>query len=472
MINEVMKVITESGGLPLFVGGCVRDSILELNPKDIDVEVFGLSPEQLIEVLKRFGKVDEVGVSFGVIKLTTENEDFDFTLPRRDNKKGTGHKGFDVEVDHTMTLKEAASRRDFTINSISRNVEGHLSDPFNGIEDLQNQILRATSDHFGEDPLRVLRGFQFCGRFQLTPDPYTTIACESLLPEYVTLPMDRIHRQWVNWALKSTKPSMGLDFLRKCGWISLYPELNALINCQQDPEWHPEGDAWTHTLHVVDAASEIATRDQLNDQDRLELILGALCHDLGKPSTTIMDRGRWRSPNHAHEGVPLTVSFLRSIGFVGQSELGSIVKRISRLVHCHMDHIGVKANDRFVKRLSQRVAPSNLVQLVKLIEADHSGRPPLPKHCPEVGMDILSIGARLNITQDQPVPILQGRHLIGAGLTPAPNFKTLLNKSYDAQLDGLVDSVESALQFLGLVNQPKPSTGDKDVNDSDSPPTS
>lgn len=460
MINDIMGAIIEANGLPLFVGGCVRDSLLDLSPKDIDIEVFGLSPEQLIEVLKRFGKVDTVGVSFGVVKLTTTNQDFDFTLPRRDSKVNAGHKGFSVVVDHTMTLKEAASRRDFTINSISRNIEGHLSDPFNGIEDLQNNILRATSDHFSEDPLRVLRGFQFCGRFQLTPDPYTTIACESLLPEYVTLSMDRIHNEWVKWAIKSTKPSMGLEFLRKCGWIALYPELNALIGVAQDPEWHPEGDVWAHTLHVVDAAAEIAIRDQLNDQDRLELILGALCHDLGKPSTTVFDRERWRSPNHAHEGVAPTVSFLRSIGFVGQSELGSIIKRISRLVYCHMDHIGVKANDRFVKRLAQRVAPSNLVQLVKLIEADHSGRPPLPKHCPQVGIDILTIGAGLNITKDQPVPILLGRHLIVAGLTPAQNFKALLNKSYEAQLDGLVDSVESALQYLGLANQPKPSSGE------------
>lgn len=466
MINDIMGAIIEAKGLPLFVGGCVRDSLLDLSPKDIDIEVFGLSSNELIEVLKRFGKVDTVGVSFGVVKLTTTNQDFDFTLPRRDNKKGSGHKGFDVEVDHTMTLKEAASRRDFTINSISRNIEGHLSDPFNGIEDLHNNILRATSDHFSEDPLRVLRGFQFCGRFGLTPDPYTTIACEGLLPEYVTLSMDRIHSEWVKWALKSTKPSMGLDFLRKCGWISLYPELKALIECPQDPVWHPEGDVWAHTLHVVDAAADISIRDQLNDQDRLELILGALCHDLGKPSTTVFERGRWRSPNHAHEGVAPTVSFLKSIGFVGQSELGAVVKRISRLVHCHMDHIGVKANDRFVKRLAQRVAPSNLIQLVKLIEADHSGRPPLPKHCPQVGTDILSIGAKLNITKDQPVPILQGRHLIGVGLKPSKEFKSLLNKSYDAQLDGLVDSVESALQYLNLSQE------NNDGNDSNSPPTS
>lgn len=451
-IDAITNAIIMGGGRPFFVGGCVRDELLGLNPKDIDIEVYGLNYEQLSLILSDFGKVDVVGVSFGVIKLTTDFGDFDFSLPRKDSKNGIGHKGFDVTVDQSLTVKEAAARRDFTINAITKDTNGKIHDPYLGVLDLHHNILRATSPQFVEDPLRVLRGMQFCGRFELDVESKTAQMCKSLLGEYKSLAKDRIREEWIKWATKSVKPSKGLQFLVDTGWIKLYPELLDMINCPQDPEWHPEGDVWAHTMHVVDAAAEIATRDQLSDELRLELIFGALCHDMGKPSTTKMEDGRLKSKRHALVGVGPTMSFMEKIGFIGENHLRGVVLKVSKLTLCHMDHVGIEENpsNGFVNRLSDKVSPSKISQLVRLMEADHSGRPPLPKKRPEVCGRILKIAEALNVQNKRPVSILMGRHLVELGMKPGIHFRALLDKAYEAQLDGQITDVDSALTFLQL----------------------
>jgi len=443
-LKLILDSITTSGGNPYLVGGCVRDEILGIkNSKDIDVEVYGLSADELITVLKPFGKVDCVGVSFGVIKLTTPDDDFDFTLPRRDSKVADGHQGFTVEVDHNMTITEAASRRDFTINSISKDCDGNLFDPFGGVEDLKNRVLRATSDKFAQDPLRTLRGFQFASRFNLTVDPSTSLMCKSLLSEAHTISTERIYGEVLKWALKSVKPSAGLYFLRDTKWIELFPELHALVGLPQDAEWHPEGDCLTHTSLVCDAARDIAVRDKLNDDDRLVLMLAALCHDLGKANTTVMRDERWRSPGHAEEGADLTRSLLARMGF-GES----VVKKVVPLVVEHMSHIGVEPNNRLVRRLAVRVAPSNIAMLVRLIEADHSGRHPLPKGVPATAAKIQELSEGLDLMTGKPDPIVKGRHLVAMEMEPGPKFKDILDRCYQAQLDGEFHTLEDGLALV------------------------
>lgn len=452
-MQNILDAIVNNGGNPLFVGGCVRDELLNIQSKDIDVEVYGLDANKLIQVLEQFGKVDQVGVSFGVIKLTTETDDYDFTLPRIDNKVGVGHTGFEVIVDHTLTPYEAAARRDFSINAIGKDVNGNLIDPYNGQMDLQNRVLRATSSHFAEDPLRVLRGFQFAGRFNMKVESETSVLCQQLMSEYNTLASERIFGEWEKWALKSTKPSAGLKYLVDTGWIKLYPELDAICDLDQDPEWHPEGCVLTHTGLVCDAAAEIATRDQLCDEERLVLIFGGLCHDLGKATTTHVSNGRIVAPGHAEAGIEPTISLMNRIGFVGDNKLKKVVDQVVKLVAEHMAHINIEPNPRIVRRLAVRTNPSNLNQLVRLIEADHSGRHPLPKCCPENALQILTIAKQLEIEASVPKPIVMGRHLIEHfNMTPGPEFKLVLDRCYQAQLDGKFDNIESGLLFVTSEN--------------------
>jgi tRNA nucleotidyltransferase (CCA-adding enzyme) len=310
MIERIYKAIQEAGGKPYRVGGSVRDQIMGHTPKDVDTEVYGISTDTLIAILARFGKVNAVGASFGVIKLRVGDEEFDFSLPRRDNKTGNGHRGFMVEVDHAMTVTEAAARRDYTINAISIAPDGTIVDPYNGVADLKAGILRHTSAAFAEDPLRVLRGMQFAGRMNLTTTRETAAMCFSVRGEYDTLAKERVWGEWLKWATKSIVPSKGLEFLYATKWVYLYPELSALIGVPQDPIWHPEKNGvWGHTKHVCDAAAAIARREGLNEEDTAILVFGALAHDQGKPNTTKRSEasGRWIAPAHPEIGEPLSL---------------------------------------------------------------------------------------------------------------------------------------------------------------------
>jgi tRNA nucleotidyltransferase (CCA-adding enzyme) len=199
MIERIYKAIQEAGGIPYRVGGSVRDQFRGVAPKDIDTEVYDISKEKLMEILRRFGRVDVTGVRFEVIKLWIDGKDYDFSLPRRDSKSGRGHKGFVVKADAKMTVKEAAYRRDYTINSISIAPSGAIVDPYNGVADLEAGILRHTSASFGEDPTRVLRGMQFCARFDLTVTRETAAVCFGIRDEYETIAKEMVWTEWYKW---------------------------------------------------------------------------------------------------------------------------------------------------------------------------------------------------------------------------------------------------------------------------------
>lgn len=237
-MDNIFSAIKQAGGSALIVGGFVRDTLLNLTPKDRDVEVYGLTPDRLLSILSNFGEVDSVGKSFGILKLNYQGEILDFSLPRRENKSGAGHKGFDVSVDPFMSVKEAASRRDLTINSLAMTPNGDILDYFGGVRDLQAQILRHTSPAFSEDSLRVLRVMQFASRFGFSVDPDTISLCKGLSP--ADLPAERIAEEFRKWSL-GIKPSLGLQFLVDSGWINYWPVLADMIGCEQDSGYHPEG---------------------------------------------------------------------------------------------------------------------------------------------------------------------------------------------------------------------------------------
>ena len=243
--SELLCIITaikEAGGNCYLVGGCIRDAVLGKESKDIDIEVYNISHDDLVNVLSKFGKVNTVGKQFGVTKLTTESDDYDFAFPRRDNKVGVGYTGFTVEVDSNMSIEEAASRRDFTFNTLMYDVlEDELIDVFGGKQHLLDGKLVATSDKFAEDPLRVLRGMQFAARFNLEVDDKTAKLMASLLDEYSALSIERVWEEWYKWATKSVVPSKGIQVLIDSNWLSLLPELMAMKDVPQEPKWHPEG---------------------------------------------------------------------------------------------------------------------------------------------------------------------------------------------------------------------------------------
>ncbi len=446
-------------GRPRLVGGCVRDWLLDIEPKDFDVEVPGCTFEQLHRALAPYGSTDIVGRSFGVIKLRLPSpagpdappNEYDFSLPRRESKTGSGHRGFAIAPEPDLTDAEAAARRDFTINSIAYDpFENTLIDPHHGRDDLHARILRHTSPAFTEDPLRVLRAFQLAARFDLTLAPETAALCRSIQATHTELPLERIWAEWAKWAEKSTKPSRGLAVLRETNWITHYPEINALVDCPQDPEWHPEGDVYIHTAHCCDALVRQPTWAASPPHLRLRRHLAVLAHDFGKPPVTAFaerrGRVRWISPGHEAAGGPLADTFLARIGATT-----TLADEIRPLVQNHLAHHHGSGTltDARLRRLARDLAPSNIEDLVVVMYADHDGRPPL--YSPESLTLIHQLqdrAAQLALADSAPQPILLGRHLISVGHVPSPRFRSLLDAAFEAQLDGAFHDEPSAIEWL------------------------
>ncbi len=431
-----------------FVGGCVRDWLAGRSCKDFDVEVFGVSYDQLVGALARWGRTDLVGRSFGVVKLTTSRGAvYDFTVPRRDSKVAPGHKGFQITFDPSITPKEAAARRDFTINALMYDPRrGELLDFFGGTEDLKRRVLRHTSPAFAEDPLRVLRGMQFAARFDLRAAPETVALSRRIKSGYGELAVERVREEWFKWAEKSAVPSAGLKFLQQTEWLEHFPEVNALIGTPQDPEWHPEGDVFVHTCHCCDAMATLPEWQAADAESRIVYMLAILAHDFAKPATTQEAErdGRIRvvSPGHEEAGGPLTEAFLARIN----APL-AVRDRVLPLVVNHLAHLQ-PVTDRSVRRLARRLEPENIHGLSLVITADHFGRPPKPRIVPESLTELQARAAALQVQAAAPKPVLMGRHLIELGLAPGKEFGVLLDAAYDAQLEGKFFDRHQALRWL------------------------
>jgi len=437
-ISSLANLCVAAGGKAYLVGGSVRSALLKETVNDFDVEVFGLEPPVVESILRKISGIIKVGKSFGVYKL--EKLPIDVGLPRRERKSGTGHRGFEVDIDPNMTLPEAARRRDFTINAIYYDIFEHrLEDPLGGIPDLQSRLLRHCSDRFPEDPLRVLRAMQFASRIPATVAEETIEMCRGLTPE--GLSKERFYNEWEKLILMGKEPSRGLQFLQECGWLRFFPELEALVHCPQDPEWHPEGNVWIHTLHALDAFA----RKRIGDREE-DLVVGlaVLCHDFGKPATTVSEDGRIRSPGHEKAGLRPTRSFLERLNIPGR-----IIEGILPLIKCHMRPTELHrqhSSQSAVRRLARDCG--RLDRLLRVVEADASGRPPLPN---DVGPSIEWVrdqAERLNVSQSGPKALLGGKDLIKRGWETGPQMGVFLKQAYEHQLDGKFTNREEALQWL------------------------
>jgi tRNA nucleotidyltransferase (CCA-adding enzyme) len=447
LATAVADAVRARGGRALVVGGYVRDQLLGRAAKDLDLEVFGVSGEALPAVLAAIGRVEPVGRAFPVFKLGP----IDVALPRRESKTGRGHTAFQVEGDPSMPLAEAARRRDFTINAIAWDpLTGEYLDPFHGRADLAARRLRVVDPRtFADDSLRVLRALQFAARFECRLDDEAMALCRAIALD--DLPAERLWGELEKLLLVAERPSIGFALARELGVVEqILPEMTPLYDCPQDPEWHPEGDVWTHTLLVVDEA-----RRRNADLDRPHLaavMLGAVCHDLGKPATTAIIDGRWRSPGHEAAGVAPATRLLDR--FKVQSMDGVDVRgQVLGLVAEHLRPSAFhKARDTVsdgaFRRLAARV---DLELLVRFARADCHGRSPGVFDCS--AMDWFLERARaLGVEHEAPKPILLGRHLLDLGVAPGPRMGEILKAVYEQQLDGsvatLTDAVEAARSIL------------------------
>ncbi|MBA3770875.1 MAG: CCA tRNA nucleotidyltransferase [Blastocatellia bacterium] len=446
-VLALARKVAAEGGRAMLVGGCVRDELMGVTPKDWDIEVYGIAPERLRTILDEIGEINVVGEAFSVYKI---GDDLDVSIPRRERQSGKGHRGFVIEGDPSMSFEDACRRRDFTINAILRDpLTGEVVDPFEGRADIERRVLRMVArETFAEDSLRVLRACQFAARFEFDIERETIEACKEI--DVTDLPKERIWGELQKVLLLAEKPSIGLRWMYEIRVVEqLFPELKSLIGVPQEPEWHPEGDVDIHTMMVADEARKLI--DDLDYPRKVAVMLGAVAHDFGKPPTTVFIDGRIRSRGHDEAGVEPAISFVERLGI--HTIHGFDVRReVVELVRFHLkpgEWYKAKSpvGDGAFRRLARRVEPDLLYRVAK---ADSLGRNPdwLPEEMrfgSEAQEWFIRRVRELQIEKKAPEPILMGRHLIELGLEPGPQFKKLLDTIYEMQLDGTITELSDAL---------------------------
>ena len=437
----------------MLVGGTVRDRLLGVESKDFDVEVYGLEPDRLREVLERIGRVNAVGEHFSVYKLVfyrpaqdrnndsskpssivesalQERFEIDVSLPRRESKAGRGHRGFVIEGDPSMSLEEAARRRDFTINAILYDpLTDETVDPYGGEQDLKRRTLRVVAaDSFVEDSLRVLRAVQLAARFEMTIDPRTVELCRTI--DLSDLPRERIWGEIEKLLTLTDHPSVGLNAALEVGVLDrLFPEIRVLVGHRSEAD---DSDAFQHTKLALDEAAKEA-RD-LSKPKRIAVMLATLCHDPGKQLTSEKD----------HDALEPVRSVLNTLGLYGvggydvRSQVVALVRE--QLKPLEFYQAREKSTDGDFRRLAQRVDIDLLYRMAKSCAV---ARGPASSTIAE---DWFIERARaLGVEHGPPAPLLQGRHLVEAGYEPGPQMGRLLREVYELQLDGRVATLEEAL---------------------------
>jgi tRNA nucleotidyltransferase (CCA-adding enzyme) len=460
-VIELIKEIKNIGGRGLLVGGCVRDKLMGLPDKDTDLEVFGLPPDTLKRLCKKYGRINMVGASFAVLKVQfPDGVTVDVSVPRRERQTSEGHRGFDVEADPFMTPEEAAQRRDLTINAISLDpLTNEIIDPVDGQSDLKSGILRHVSRRFREDPLRVLRVIQFMARFDFKIAPETFKLCAEMTADgqLNLLPRERIEEeirklfvlgvpQAVRTALE-TAEQMGI-------WQKLLPELQQLRGIPQDPRHHSEGDCLAHTFLTVEHAARIAVRDACPEEARWVLCLAALGHDLGKAETTeVRPDGSITAYQHERAGVPLAETMIRRI-----TANARIIDPVVALIKAHMRplHLVLAENvsDAAIRRLARDIQPAGLGDLIRLVEADTAASIRSESSVSaEAHVYLLQRVQSLGVETRPPEPLFQGRDLIRLAkeekipqqyLHGGIHFKSILDAVYERQLQGDIKNLGAA----------------------------
>lgn len=438
--EKIAEYVKEAGGRTFYVGGFVRDRLLGIDNKDVDIEVHGVQPDELYSILEKIGEPLAFGKSFGVFAL--KGEDLDIAMPRRERATGRGHRDFDVTVDPFIGTYEAARRRDFTVNALMEDVlTSEIVDHFGGCRDLDEAIIRHIDpDTFIEDPLRVLRGAQFAARFNFTIAPETIELCRGI--DLSVLSRERIEGELKKALLKADKPSVFFESMRAMDQLDVwFPELKQTIGLEQDPIYHPEGDVWTHTMEVIDRAA--AFRDRVSDPYRFMLL--ALVHDLGKIVTTEEKGGRIHAYEHEKKGMPVVESFISRL--TNEKEIREYVYNMVPL-HMRPNMVAYsKPAPKSTNRMyDAAVAPADLIWFA---EADK----PVVSGTEAFSGDREFLAERLSVYEDTMAkPYVMGRDLVAAGFEPGEDFRDILEYAHKLRLAG-IDKETALKQVLAYARQ-------------------
>ena len=424
MAIKIAKQVSKNGGQTFLVGGCVRDEILGKEIKDVDIEVHNIEVEKLLEILSSLGEVKKIGASFGVFNL--KGYDIDIAMPRKEKSSGRGHRDFEIYVDPFIGFKEAAKRRDFTMNALMKDIlTGEVIDSFGGVYDLKNKIIRHVNDEsFCEDPLRVFRAAQFASRFDFKIDQKTIDLSSKM--DLSALAFERVFEELKKALLKSDKPSVFFEALRYMNQISTwFKEIEDLIGVKQPKEHHPEGDVFNHTMLVLNQAAKL----RQDAKDPLAFMLAAMCHDFGKAVTTKIDEnGKVTSYKHELESVKITEAFLDRLNKV------NLKKEVLNLVELHMkpnQMYNIAKKKSMMKLWDEAICPEDLILLAR---ADSLGRDKIHDYDEIEKILRASLEDYKNLMKK---PQITGKDLISLGLKPGEQFSEYIKFGHKLHLSGV-----------------------------------
>ena len=433
MAEQIAAAVQQAGGRAYYVGGFVRDRLLGVENKDVDLEVHGVTPQQLETILDGFGERQTVGKSFGVMGL--HHYGLDISMPRAETSTGRGHKDFYAFVDPFLGEQKAALRRDFTMNALMQDVLTHeILDFFGGRADLANGVIRHVNDNtYQEDPLRVFRAAQFAARFGFAVAKETT-DLSSRIP-LDGLPDERVLGELQKALLKAKRPSVFFEELRNMRQLAVwFPEAAALIGVPQNPAFHPEGDVWAHTMQVLDESAALRAQSKRP----FRFMLAALCHDFGKPVTTQEVDGVLHAYGHEIKGLPPVESFLARL--TNEREL---IRYVLRMTELHMQPnrnadagAGVKS---FMRLFGKTDWPEDLLLLAK---ADYLGRFRTDAQREALLRDYESTEQTLHkmlsvYRERMSRPYVMGRDLLRLGVQPGPALGEVLAYVHKLRLAGV-----------------------------------
>lgn len=426
LAKQIAADVAEKGGRVYYVGGLVRDALMNIESKDIDIEVYGVTPQTLREVLADRGEVLEKGASFGVLGL--RHSDLDVAMPRKERRTGDGHRDFDVSVDPFMSTKEASMRRDFTINAMMQDVlTGEIVDHWGGRADLANRVIRCVNpETFREDALRVFRAAQFAARLEAQIEDATLALCADI--DVMQITHERVFDELCKALLKAKKPSVFFRELRRMDHLKeFFPEVDALIGVEQNPKYHPEGDVFEHTMLVIDAAADLRDRAE----QPLGFMLSALMHDLGKiVATEVQEDGRITAYGHEVQGLPLVERQMKRL--TNHQKLTAYVLNQSEL---HMRPNMMARNKSHKKKTRQMfdlsVCPNDLILLAR---ADATGKLDEPY---DESYETFLRERLEDYRKIMERPMVMGKDLMEAGLKPGESFKKMVARGRQLHFAGI-----------------------------------
>ena len=448
MARRIAEKVGAENGRVFFVGGFVRDRLMGVPNKDVDIEVHGVTPAQLEGILDSLGQRMSMGESFGVYGL--KGYSIDIAMPRKEAVRGKGHRDFDISVDPYIGTRGAAIRRDFTVNAMMQDViTGEIIDEFGGRSDLERGIIRHINDKtFVEDPLRVLRGAQFASRFGFDVAEETVELCKTMDLSY--LAKERVMGELEKALLKSDKPSVFFEIMRRVNGLSVwFSEVEALIGIEQNPYHHSEGDVWVHTMMVLDVA--VRYRDRVKNP--LGFMISAITHDFGKAVCTERINGEIHAYGHETKGLPLVESFMKRL----TNEKG-LIEYVLNLSEYHMKPNALAVFNSSIKATNKLYdSTDDPIGLIYIAISDGLGKT-MPRPYESYEGYLLE---RLEVYKEYMArPYVMGRDLIEAGLKPGEGFTDYLAYAHKLRLAG-IDKDSALKQTLAYARKKEKQKGKK-----------